>query len=256
MANMQMTKTPMPEQDANVRNHNFKEVTLGYTAEMAVNEAKRCLQCKKPQCIEGCPVNIRIPEFIAKVAEGDFAAAYEIITSTNALPALSGRVCPQETQCESKCVRGVKGEPVAIGRLERFVADWHNAHAAEAENQRAQQADAALEVEAEVRVIPPAGVEQLLHDPRGCVFEYRGAHHRNQEDDDRVMYVAENGDAEYRAGAVDRAQRAVEEPSVDQAVLLAGDENGLVHPADETVEQKPEEIMFECDDHRRASISA
>ena len=123
MANMQMTKTPMPEQDANVRNHNFKEVTLGYTAEMAVNEAKRCLQCKKPQCIEGCPVNIRIPEFIAKVAEGDFAAAYEIITSTNALPALSGRVCPQETQCESKCVRGVKGEPVAIGRLERFVAD-------------------------------------------------------------------------------------------------------------------------------------
>ena len=125
MANMQMTKTPMPEQDANVRNHNFKEVTLGYTAEMAVNEAKRCLQCKKPQCIEGCPVNIRIPEFIAKVAEGDFAAAYEIITSTNALPALSGRVCPQETQCESKCVRGVKGEPVAIGRLERFVADWY-----------------------------------------------------------------------------------------------------------------------------------
>ena len=125
MANKQMTKTPMPEQDANVRNHNFKEVTLGYTAEMAVNEAKRCLQCKKPQCIEGCPVNIRIPEFIAKVAEGDFAAAYEIITSTNALPALSGRVCPQETQCESKCVRGVKGEPVAIGRLERFVADWY-----------------------------------------------------------------------------------------------------------------------------------
>ncbi len=125
MANMQMTKTPMPEQDANVRNHNFKEVTLGYTAEMAVNEAKRCLQCKKPQCIEGCPVNIRIPEFIAKVAEGDFAGAYEVITSTNALPALSGRVCPQETQCESKCVRGVKGEPVAIGRLERFVADWY-----------------------------------------------------------------------------------------------------------------------------------
>ena len=131
MANMQMTKTPMPEQDANVRNHNFKEVTLGYTAEMAVNEAKRCLQCKKPQCTQGCPVNIRIPEFIAKVAEGDFAAAYEIITSTNALPALSGRVCPQETQCESKCVRGVKGEPVAIGRLERFVADWNRENADE-----------------------------------------------------------------------------------------------------------------------------
>ena len=132
MANMQMTKTPMPEQDPNVRNHNFKEVTLGYTPEMAMEEAKRCLHCKKPLCVGGCPVNIQIPDFIAKVAEGDFAAAYEIITSTNALPALSGRVCPQETQCESKCVRGVKGEPVAIGRLERFVADWHNANVQEA----------------------------------------------------------------------------------------------------------------------------
>ena len=125
MANMQMTKTPMPEQDPNVRNKNFKEVALGYTKEMAVEEAKRCLHCKKPLCVEGCPVNVRIPEFIAKVAEEDFLAAYEIISSTNALPALSGRVCPQETQCESKCVRGVKGEPVAIGRLERFVADWY-----------------------------------------------------------------------------------------------------------------------------------
>ena len=125
MPNMSLTKTPMPEQEANIRNKNFKEVSLGYTAEMAVEEAKRCLNCKKPQCVGGCPVNIRIPEFIAKVAEGDFAAAYEIITSTNALPALSGRVCPQENQCESKCVRGVKGEPVAIGRLERFVADWY-----------------------------------------------------------------------------------------------------------------------------------
>ena len=132
MANMQATKTPMPEQDPNVRNKNFKEVTLGYTAEMAINEAQRCLNCKKPKCVEGCPVNIHIPEFIAKVAEGDFAAAYEIITSTNALPALSGRVCPQETQCESKCIRGVKGEPVGIGRLERFVADWHNANVQEA----------------------------------------------------------------------------------------------------------------------------
>ncbi len=125
MPNMQMNKTPMPEQDPNVRNRNFEEVTLGYTAEMAINEAKRCLSCKNPQCVTACPVNIRIPEFIAKVAEGDFAAAYEIITSTNALPALSGRVCPQERQCESKCVRGVKDEPVAIGRLERFVADWY-----------------------------------------------------------------------------------------------------------------------------------
>ena len=125
MANMTLTKTPMPEQDPQVRARNFKEVALGYTAEMAMEEAGRCLNCKKPKCVEGCPVNVRIPEFISKVAEGDFKAAYEIITSTNALPALSGRVCPQETQCESKCVRGVKGEPVAIGRLERFVADWY-----------------------------------------------------------------------------------------------------------------------------------
>ena len=125
MANMTLVKTPMPEQDPKVRARNFKEVTLGYTAEMAIEEAKRCLGCKNPKCVEGCPVNVRIPEFIGKVQEGDFKAAYEIITSTNALPALSGRVCPQETQCESKCVRGIKGEPVAIGRLERFVADWY-----------------------------------------------------------------------------------------------------------------------------------
>ena len=125
MANMTLTKTPMPEQEPQVRARNFKEVTLGYTAEMAIEEANRCLGCRNPKCVEGCPVNVRIPEFIAKVKEGDFQAAYEIITSTNALPALSGRVCPQETQCESKCVRGIKGEPVAIGRLERFVADWY-----------------------------------------------------------------------------------------------------------------------------------
>ena len=125
MANMSLTKVPMPEQDPQVRARNFQEVTLGYTEEMAVEEAGRCLNCKNPKCVEGCPVNVRIPEFIAKVRERDFKAAYEIITSTNALPALSGRVCPQETQCESKCVRGIKGEPVAIGRLERFVADWY-----------------------------------------------------------------------------------------------------------------------------------
>ena len=125
MANMTLTKTPMPEQDPQVRARNFKEVALGYTAEMAREEAGRCLKCKNPKCVEGCPVNVRIPEFISKVAEGDFKAAYEIVTSTNALPALSGRVCPQETQCEARCVRGIKGEPVAIGRLERFVADWY-----------------------------------------------------------------------------------------------------------------------------------
>ena len=125
MANMTLVKTPMPEQEPQVRARNFKEVALGYTAEMAIEEANRCLGCKNPKCVEGCPVNVRIPEFIKKVQEGDFKAAYEIITSTNALPALSGRVCPQESQCEAKCVRGIKGEPVAIGRLERFVADWY-----------------------------------------------------------------------------------------------------------------------------------
>ena len=125
MANMTLTKTPMPEQDPQVRARNFKEVALGYTAEQAIEEANRCLGCKNPKCVEGCPVNVRIPEFIKKIQEGDFKAAYEIVTSTNALPALSGRVCPQESQCESKCVRGIKGEPVAIGRLERFVADWY-----------------------------------------------------------------------------------------------------------------------------------
>ena len=125
MANMTLVKTPMPEQDPKVRARNFKEVALGYTPEQAIEEANRCLGCKNPKCVEGCPVNVRIPEFIKKVQEGDFKAAYEIITSTNALPALSGRVCPQESQCECKCVRGIKGEPVAIGRLERFVADWY-----------------------------------------------------------------------------------------------------------------------------------
>ena len=122
--NMSLTKVPMPAQDPNVRNKNFEEVTLGYTPEMAMEEAGRCLHCPKMPCVSGCPVNIKIPDFIAKVAEGDFKAAYEIISSTNSLPAISGRVCPQENQCEGKCVRGIKGEPVAIGRLERFVADW------------------------------------------------------------------------------------------------------------------------------------
>ena len=131
MANMSMTKLPMPEQDPDVRNHNFQEVALGYTPEMAVEEAGRCLQCRKPLCVSGCPVNVHIPEFIAKVAEGDFKAAYEIIYQTNGLPAVSGRVCPQESQCESLCVRGKKGEPVAIGRLERFVADWYRENVTE-----------------------------------------------------------------------------------------------------------------------------
>ena len=127
MADMSLTKNPMPEQDPLVRAGNFDEVALGYTKELAVAEAKRCLNCPNPLCRTGCPVSVRIPEFIAKVVEEDFDAAYDILTSTNSLPAVCGRVCPQEKQCESKCVRGKKGESVAIGRLERFVADYHNA---------------------------------------------------------------------------------------------------------------------------------
>lgn len=126
---MSLTKVPMPEQDPNVRNKNFSEVALGYTAEMAMEEATRCLNCKNKPCVGGCPVNVPIPEFIEKVAAGDFEGAYEVITSENALPAICGRVCPQENQCEGKCVRGIKGEPVGIGRMERFVADYHMAHA-------------------------------------------------------------------------------------------------------------------------------
>ena len=127
--NMSLTKVPMPEQDPNVRNKNFSEVALGYTAEMAMEEATRCLNCKNKPCVGGCPVNVPIPEFIEKVAAGDLEGAYEVITSENALPAICGRVCPQENQCEGKCVRGIKGEPVGIGRMERFVADYHMAHA-------------------------------------------------------------------------------------------------------------------------------
>lgn len=128
MPNMSLKKNEMPSQSPDVRNKNFDEVALGYTEEMALDEAKRCLHCKNKPCVSGCPVGIHIPDFIAKVAEGDFEGAYKIITESSSLPAVCGRVCPQETQCESKCVRGIKGEPVAIGRLERFVADYHNKH--------------------------------------------------------------------------------------------------------------------------------
>ena len=124
--NMSLTRNPMPTQDAEVRAHNFNEVALGYSEEVAINEAMRCLNCKTMPCVDGCPVKIRIPEFITKIKEGDFEGAYQIISKSSSLPAVCGRVCPQETQCESKCVRGIKGESVGIGRLERFVADWHN----------------------------------------------------------------------------------------------------------------------------------
>lgn len=118
----------MPHQPPLVRNKNFLEVSTGYSAETAIDEAKRCLHCKHRPCVAGCPVRIDIPEFIAKVAEGDFESAYQIISRSSSLPAVCGRVCPQERQCESKCVRGIKGDAVSIGRLERFVADWHNSH--------------------------------------------------------------------------------------------------------------------------------
>ena len=131
MPNMSMTKNPMPAQEPDVRNKNFNEVALGYTEEQAIDEANRCLNCKHRPCVGGCPVQIEIPAFIAKVAEGDFEGAYEVITRSSSLPAICGRVCPQESQCEQHCVRGIKGEPVAIGRLERFVADWHMANSKE-----------------------------------------------------------------------------------------------------------------------------
>ena len=132
MPNMSLKKNEMPTQEPNVRNKNFSEVALGYTEEQAVDEANRCLNCKNKPCVGGCPVSIDIPDFIAKIREKDFEGAYQIISKSSSLPAVCGRVCPQETQCESKCVRGIKGEPVAIGRLERFVADWHNKNATEA----------------------------------------------------------------------------------------------------------------------------
>ncbi len=131
-ANMNPKKNEMPTQDPAVRAHNFEEVASGYADEAALDEAARCLNCKHMPCVSGCPVNIHIPEFIAKVREGDFEGAYQVIARSSSLPAVCGRVCPQENQCEAKCVRGIKGEPVGIGRLERFVSDWHNEHCTEA----------------------------------------------------------------------------------------------------------------------------
>lgn len=130
-ANMSLIKNEMPTQNANIRSTNFLEVALGYTKEQAMDEAKRCLNCKNRLCVSGCPVQIDIPEFVKEVSEGNFEAAFQIIARSSSLPAVCGRVCPQESQCESKCVRGIKGEAVAIGRLERFVADYHNANSTE-----------------------------------------------------------------------------------------------------------------------------
>lgn len=131
MPNMNPKKNEMPTRDPHERNRDFFEVTTGYTAEQAADEAERCLNCKTMPCVSGCPVNVHIPEFIEQIRKGDFEAAYQVIARSSSLPAVCGRVCPQETQCESKCVRAIKGEPVGIGRLERFVADWHNEHCTE-----------------------------------------------------------------------------------------------------------------------------
>ena len=136
--NMDPKKCPMPVQDPMVRRNNFDEVALGYTYEMAVNEAKRCLNCKNKPCTTGCPVQIDIPAFIERVANEDMEGAYQVIAKSSSLPAVCGRVCPQEKQCESKCVRGIKGESVGIGRLERFVADWHREHCKDAPEMPAQ----------------------------------------------------------------------------------------------------------------------
>ena len=125
-------KHEMPTQEPQVRAHNFDEVALGYTEEIAIAEAQRCLNCKNQPCVKGCPVNINIPDFIAKIKDGDFEGAYGVISKSSSLSAVCGRVCPQETQCESKCTLGIKFEPEGIGRLDRFVADWHNENAAEA----------------------------------------------------------------------------------------------------------------------------
>ncbi len=130
--NMDMKKCPMPVQDPDVRNKNFEEVALGYTYDMAVNEARRCLNCKNKPCVGACPVQIDIPAFIERVTEEDMEGAFDVLSQSTSLPAVCGRVCPQETQCEGKCVRGIKGEPVGIGRLERFVADYHREHCSDA----------------------------------------------------------------------------------------------------------------------------
>ena len=132
MPNMSLVKNPMPSQEPDVRNKNFLEVALGYTEEQALDEAQRCLNCKNPLCVQGCPVNVHIPQFIEKIVAKDYEGAYQVIHETSSLPAVCGRVCPQETQCEMHCIRGKKGDPVGIGRLERFVADWHNEHSTEA----------------------------------------------------------------------------------------------------------------------------
>lgn len=178
MPNMDPKKCPMPVQDPDVRNKNFREVALGYTYDMAVEEARRCLHCKNKPCQSGCPVGIDIPAFIAKVAEEDMEGAYEVLSASSALPAVCGRVCPQENQCEGKCVRGIKGEPVGIGRLERFVADWHREHTEEAAKKPAANGHKVAVIGSGPSGLTAAGdlakkgyavtIYEALHTPAGC----------------------------------------------------------------------------------------
>jgi len=157
MTDMSLSKYKIPEQDPNVRNRNFNEVALGYTEELAIKEADRCLNCKHMPCVKGCPVNVDIPGFIQKIKEGDFEEAYRVIARTNSLPAVCGRVCPQETQCEELCVRAIKGEAVGIGRLERFAADYHMAHTDEFGSE-SMEGQTALKGKAAIVGAGPAGL--------------------------------------------------------------------------------------------------
>ena len=169
----------MPEQEPSVRARNFKEVAEGYTPEMAVNEAMRCLKCRTKPCTKGCPVMIRIPDFIAKITEGDFEGAYQIISEDSALPRICGRVCPQENQCEGRCVRGFKGEPVSIGRLERFVSDWHAEHEEELKA-------AAATADADAATADAAGAQDTLS---GSVHEYAASQNMPRGNGKRVAVV-------------------------------------------------------------------
>jgi glutamate synthase (NADPH/NADH) small chain len=175
-----LKKVNMPHQDAKVRKNNFEEVALGYNSEMAIAESKRCLTCKNKPCISGCPVNVKIPDFISHIQKGEFEEAYQVIKETNALPAVCGRVCPQESQCECKCVRGLKGEPVAIGRLERFAADYHIEHNIKEENTVSHKGDKVAVIGAGPAGLTCAGelakkgynvtVFEALHNPGGVLI--------------------------------------------------------------------------------------
>lgn len=162
MANMSLNKVKMKEQDPGLRNKNFLEVALGYTLEEAMEEAERCIECKHQPCKKGCPVGIQIPEFIHEIKMGDIEEAYKIITADNGLPAICGRVCPQENQCEGRCVRGIKGQSVGIGRLERFVADWYMENVKSSPELKDQRPEKIAVVGSDLQVFPVVRIWQDL----------------------------------------------------------------------------------------------